>query len=186
MHASNELYFRKGAYDYMKQFDAGLYYIPSDNNLLCQYHHRDIVAFAQFLKKPMQTYTGQHEGSFFKKHIIQNIADIILSFCPLEKLNFINDTTEETMTPTALFNSYSNLSIGYPITLIRNRADHITGNDDENNIIKTIQFIEIMRQKSEYNSKYVMQEPIVSIFVIKRILRNNYNDPLRQYLRMLK
>jgi hypothetical protein len=185
MHASNELYFKKGAYDYMKQFDVGLYYIPSDTNLLSQYHHRDIVAFAKFLNKPMQTYTGQHEGSFFKKHIIENVAEIILRFCPLENLNFLNDTTEETMTPTALFNIYSNLSIGYPITFIRNRADHITGNDNENNIVKTVQFIETMREKSEYNSRYVMQEPIVSIFVIKGILRNNYNDQLRQYLRKL-
>lgn len=85
--------------------------------IIC-YLYDDIVAFAKFLNKPMQTYTGQHEGSFFRKHIIEHIAKIILKFRLLENLNLLNDTTEETMTPTALFNIYSNLSIGYPITFI--------------------------------------------------------------------
>ena len=180
MHASNEMYFREGAYDYMCQFDIGLYYIPSDINSLNQPHHRDIVAFSYFLNKPLKTYTGQHEGSFFKKYIIENTADIILKFCPFENLNFINDTTEETLFSTAIYNTYSNIKHGYPLTFLRGMGDNIT----ENDITKTINLIETIRKTSKFEGKYVIQEPIVSIYAIKRVSRTNPNDELRKYLQI--
>lgn len=185
MLTSNECFFRRGAYEYMKQYDAGSYKLTSNESLLNQPKHRDACEFGIKLSGIRQTYTGQHEGTFYKKHIAENIADCILNFCPIDRLHHLGDTTEEWILPTALHLLYPSTNIGYPVTLIRDRSPDITGSDAEQNMQKTIHFIETITKQGQFDSTYVVQNPINSIFSIKRVSRTNNNDPLLQYINQL-
>jgi len=172
MLASNELFFRTGAFKYMQNFDAGCF-----KNVATSMHEGMESAnnFVKFLGG-VSAFNGQHEGMFFRKKIILNIAENILKFCPLENQNNLHDCVEEWIFATALHNIYSNIKLGYPITILRDRAPDILGTDSQNNIASVAKFIDIMRTKNYFDGTYVLQTPINSIFSIKRVSRDCGRD----------
>lgn len=182
MLASNEMFFRNGAEDYIFKYEAGSFHLPSNVDLLLLEKHQDAINFAKFLSESDQTYTGQHEGTFYKKEIIEKIVEKILVFKPLNELHLLGDTTEEWIFPTALHLMYKNIKLGYPITFLRDRAPEIMGTDYENNMDKTKKFITNLIENESYDGSYVVQKPIESIFSIKRVPRNSHGNLLKEYI----
>ena len=184
---SNELFFRKGAYEYMKNYDFGCFRIPAHTTRgsYLEEKHQDCIRFALFASesKSGQTYTGQHVGTFYKMEIFKKIMDTILAFCPLENMNHLGDTTEECFLPTAAFILFPDKIVGNPITVVRDRTPDILGVDTNYCMSTTVDFIEKMRKNNEYPGTYVLMSPITNIFVFNRVNRTDPNDALRNYLK---
>ena len=184
MLTSNEMFFRRGCADYIKKYDAGC-----DINIATEMHDGMdcAIALKQFLNGH-NVYNGQHEGTFYKKHIIEQVVDRILAFKTKEELHSLKGTVEEWVFQTALHNLFKDIKIGYPITILRDRAPGLLEADVEGVISKVEQFIAELRSNGEVNSTYALQTPIKSIFSIKRVSRNygkDYHDAINKFLKNL-
>jgi hypothetical protein len=180
--SSNEFIFRKGLYEYMINYDYANNHIKSDSTLIHQEKHQDCVRFSNFCGMSGQTYTGQHEGTFFKKELILKISDKILSFCSLDNLNKLGDTTEESILPTAVYFICNGYKRSRPITVLHERLNPlILGNNHFLDLDKTITFINTINKNNSLEGfvSYNCEETDLNFcFSLKRIPRNNSSNLL--------
>ncbi len=118
MHASNELYVRKGVEDYISRYRAGFQrrILFSNKSMWwpCEMAHKDDV-----LKKIMEKcnakniVASQVEGSFYSREIFEKIADATqgIDFSQGESY-----TREELVFSTIAYSFLEEKDIGYPIT----------------------------------------------------------------------
>jgi len=177
--ASNCFFYRKGAYEYMKQYDVGCYAFENRNYSGKWADCRKFSLSIGNEKGP--NYSGQHEGVFMKKEFVKPLTEVLLKYCPLEKWNFQNDTTEECFLPTAMNVLFHDKKRGFPICFIRDRMKYLLlGTDNYYNIEKTKQQLVHWIQHPEEKINYVLEEQEENhFFCFKRIPRNLY-DPLTQ------
>lgn len=175
--SSNEFIFRKGLYDYMSNYDYSNNHIISDDFVMNQPKHQDCVRFSKFCGMNGQTYTGQHEGNFFRKELILKVSDKIKSFCSLDNLNSLGDTTEECILPTAVYFICNGYKRSFPITVLHERLNPpILGNGHFLDFDKTIDFIDTINKNNcleRYVSYNYENTNLNFCFSLKRILRNN-------------
>jgi hypothetical protein len=162
MLSSNELFFRTGAYDYMKQFDCG---IQQTDNCSHQYGSQYGRVMELSAQTGLHPYTSQIEGVFLKKSIM---CDLIQT---LKNLNFdfelmLQACEEESIFPTML--SPNHIYKGLPITW----CEWIGGSPATIDIVD-----QIIRGEPVYGMYNVD-----SLFSIKRVSRQ-LDDPLRVSIR---
>ena len=184
MLASNEMFFRRGCADYIEKYDAGCYL-----NIVTRMHDGMdcAIALKQFLSGN-HVYDGQHEGTFYRKHIIEHVVDRIIEFGTEKELGSLRGTVEEWIFQTALHNLFKDIKLGYPITILRDRAPGLLEADVEGGISKVERFITELRSNGEVNSSYFLQTPIKSAFTIKRVSRNygkDVPDAINKFLKNL-
>lgn len=161
--ASNELFFKHGAYDYMKQFDGGTQYLPETG-----------VRFPRVIdlcnKHPtLSRVSSQIEGIFMKKYIVKELIDSM----NIDYTEFVSGAEEEVLFSTWLSDSkYKN---GYPITWFGGLISRFPYGEPWPELVETLHNWEKVPEdrQDSYHSR--------SIFSVKRVPRN-MDAPLRQYL----
>ena len=187
MLTSNCMFFKKGAFEYMKQYDYGAYAFENRNFTGKWGDCRRYSLSIGGEKEP--NYTGQHEGSFMKKELLSKLYESFFNFCPLDRLNELTDTTEETILPTGLNILYKGLKRGYPVCLIRDRMKHLEiGTDADNNVDKTMQYLRHLTDHPEAMVDYVLEDRQEDnhFFAFKRVNRTMINNPLLDRIQMLQ
>jgi hypothetical protein len=154
--ASNELFFKHGAYEYMRQYDYGVH---NTDNVNRQLYDRMTELAVRHNKHP---YSSQIEGIFLKKQLMHEIV----SLSNIDLTDWRATCEEEIFFPTMLSNTpYVR---GLPITScewIVNRPSSIEYVDE---------LIESGLDKPDFYHPN-------GVFSIKRVARN-INDDLRKYI----
>jgi len=127
--ASNELYVAFGLWDDIKKYDCGpkQRHIINDNTEWIQEKHAlEDSEFIRALnnKKISQIYSGQFEGSFMKKDMMQNISDIIESFYDYKSMK-IKYAREEIFFHTLIAALYPEAQIRMDNTTYMNWANDL-------------------------------------------------------------
>lgn len=184
--ASNELPFRKNIYGYIKNYDYGSDLIISDGTVMSQAKHQDCVRFSNFCGMNGQTYTGQHEGTFYKKKLALQISKKILEFCDLSLMNNLGDTTEESLLPTAVYCICNGLEKGRPISIIHERIPSLLGYNEFIDFSRVIDFIGKMNDKNslDFQVSYNYTDTDLHFsFSVKRFRRDNSNGQVIEYIK---
>ena len=182
--SSNETFFRPGVYDYVRNYDYGNYHLKSDAGLMSQQKHADCVSFSQSVGMSGQTFTGQHEGTFYRKELALQIADLILGFRKIEEMNYLGDTTEEVFLPTAAYVVCLGKKQGLPISVIHDRISSIFGTGYFPDTHNSCVFMSILAQKGRLDFESVYHEyptDFGNCFSLKRVNRLGY-DPLLDFV----
>lgn len=177
--ASNNFFFQENSIDYMKKFDYGCYNFSKTSDFIGKW--RDCYNFSKTLHKEDITYSGQFEGTFYKKELFDLMVDRILSFCPLKKMNSLQDTTEECFLPTAANILLKEYKRGLPICLIKARLDGYDSDLYSYDYDTVVSLIQKLRDK-DYKIKYVLEEKEDNHFFCYKRVQRNLNDRLLKYL----
>jgi hypothetical protein len=172
---SNCLFYKKGTMEYISQYDYGCYSFTNTNYSGKWY---DCYRYKCTITSDMQipNYSGQHEGVFMKKEMIQPLITSFLRFCPLEYWNYMNDTTEECFLPTGMNILFaSSYKRGKPICLLRDRIKNLDiGTDNNYSIPQTIDYLTKLKNTPDMKINYVLDEPEDNhFFCFKRVGRSN-------------
>ena len=181
MIASNCFFFRKGCYEYITNYDYGCYdYFKKYNNFTGKFKDcKDYQLTIGDINEP--TYSGQHEGCFYKKELYKIICDSLTTFCKIENMNNLQDTTEECFLPTAANFLLKNYKRGLPICMIRDRIhNNIIGTDATYNFEETIKFLKKLTLPN-ITIKYVLNENEENHFYCFKRVSRELNDVLLQY-----
>jgi len=181
MIASNCFFFRKGCYEYIASYDYGCYSdFKKYNNFTDKFKDcKDYQLTIGASDEP--TYSGQHEGCFYKKELYGMMCDSLKKFCKIENMNNLQDTTEECFLPTAANILLKDYKRGLPVCIIRDRIhNNIVGTDEMYNLEQTIQFLKILTLPN-IKIKYVLNDNEENHFYCFKRVDRDLNDALLQY-----
>lgn len=177
--ASNCFFYRYGAYDYIKQYDYGAYAFKMTDftGKFKDCRNYSITIGGENLP---HFYSGQHEGVFMKKELIPRLLKSFYDFCPLERMNNIMDTTEETILQTGINILFKDLKRGYPICLLRDRMrNESLGTDSSYDLNKTTSYLTYLINTPDAKIDYVLEEQEDNHFyTFKRVDRNRQSGLL--------
>lgn len=182
--ASNSFFFKDNLYDYIKDYDYGCYnqFVKKDN---FNDKFEDCYNFAKSLKANI-TYSGQFEGSFYKKELFNLISDKLIQFCPIDKMNYLQDTTEECFLPTAANILLKDYKRANPICFIKIRYGGFDNRDDINyNYEEVVNLIKNLKQRKIKKIKYALKEEQENNFYTYKRVSRNLNDKLLNYFKNL-
>ena len=138
---SGEMYVKPGAYEYMKQFDIGIWHAPWSEvknktiqqwppfQLMAQELNRGFDFFDRLVEPNINNYcASQLEGSFYSRDVFQKIYDWFATRFDIDRLNDWPVYMEELMIPTLAFH-LSDGTVGTPVCAFYIEGGHKTLDD---------------------------------------------------------
>lgn len=192
---SGEMYVKPGAYEYMKQFDIGIWHGPlSDVKNQTIAHWPPFQLISQELPKnfdffdnlfysgTIQNYcASQLEGSFYKREIFQKIYDWFAARYDIERLNEWPVYMEEIMIPTLAYHLCMG-KVGTPVCAFYIEGGHKTLDNWEyvQNVIDGKNVIAWGADNLPFWANRILSTPTSGkdLYTIKRINRI-IDDPIR-------